>query len=92
MNNDEAKKELDEIEEIEKTFNREKLAYRAIKYTYDFRNFRTIRTFDRDIYESKTTLEEANIDRSNLVDSIRDFNNKTRPQNDSKKQEKKKCS
>ena len=37
LNNDEAKKELDKTEEIEKTINREKLVYRATKYTYNFR-------------------------------------------------------
>ena len=48
----------------------------------------TIRAFGRDIYNSKITLEEADEDQSNLLNSIKDFKNKTRPQNDEKKQEK----
>ena len=89
LNNDEAMKELDNIKEIEKTIDREKLVYRASEYTYSFKNFQTIRTFGRDIYERKITLEEANIDQDNLLRDIRNFNNKTRPQNDNKIQEKK---
>ena len=85
---DEAKKELDKIKEIEKTVDREKLVYRASEYTYNFRNFRTIRTLGRDIYEGKITLKEADEDQSNLLNDIRNFRDKTRPQNDKKKQEK----
>ena len=59
MNNDEAKKELGKIKEIEKTVDREKLVYKASEYTYSFENFRTIRTFGRDIYEGKIALKEA---------------------------------
>ena len=90
LNNNEDKKELDKIEQIEKTINREKLVYKATEHTYDFRNFRTIRTFGRVIYEGKITLKEANNDQSNLVNSIRNFNNKTRLQNNRKKKRKKK--
>ena len=87
LNNDEAKKELDKIKEIEKTIDREKLVYRASEYTYSFRNFRTIRTFGSDIYECKITLKEADEDQSNLLNEIRNFRDKARPQNDKKKQE-----
>ena len=92
MNNNEAIKELDKIKEIEKTIDREKLVYGAGEYTYSFKNVRTIRTFGRDIYEGKTTLEEANTDQDHLLRDIRNFNNKTRLQNDKKIREKKYCS
>ena len=82
------KKKLDKIKEIEDTVDREKLVYRASEYTYNFRNFRTIRMFDRDIYEGKITLKEADEDQSNLYNEIRNFDFKTRLQNDNKKQEK----
>ena len=59
MGNDEAKKELDKIKEIEKTVEREKLVSKASEYTYSFENFRTIRTFGRDSYEGKITLKGA---------------------------------
>ena len=45
LNNDEAKKELDKIKEIEKNVDREKLVYKTNKYTYNFKNFQRIRTF-----------------------------------------------
>ena len=59
LNNDEAKKELDKIKEIEKNVDREKLIYETNEYTYSFKNFQTIKTFGRDIYEGKITIEEA---------------------------------
>ena len=89
LNNEEAKKELDKIFEKEKTIYREKLTCKAWEYTYNFRNFRTIRTFGRNIYEVKITAEEADEDQSNLLIEIRNFHHKTRPRNDKKKQEKK---
>ena len=48
-----------------------------------------MRTFSRDIYEIKITLEEAKTGQNNLLKDIRNFNNKTRPQNYKKIQEKK---
>ena len=66
LNNNEAKKRLDKIKETEKTVDREKLIYRASEYTYSFKNFQTIRTFSRDIYEGKITLKEADEDQLNI--------------------------
>ena len=54
-----------------------------------FRNFQTIRTFGRDIYEDNITLDEANIEQDNLLEDIRNFNSRIRSQNDMKIQEKK---
>ena len=45
LNNDEAKKELDKIKEIEKNVDREKLIYKTDEYTYSFKNFQTIKAF-----------------------------------------------
>ena len=64
LNNDKAKKELDRINEIEKTVGREKLIYKTKEYTYSFKNFRTIKTFGRDIYNGKITLKEADEDQT----------------------------
>ena len=46
--NNEAKKELDKIKEIEKNVDREKLIYKTNECTYSFKNFQTIKTFGRD--------------------------------------------
>ena len=51
LNNDETKKELDKIKEIEKNIDREKLVYKTNKYTYSFENFQTVKTFGKDIYD-----------------------------------------
>ena len=60
LNSNEVKKELYKIKEIEKNVDREKLIYETSEYTYSFKNFQTIQTFGRDIYEGKITIEEAN--------------------------------
>ena len=80
--NDEAKKELDKISEIEKNVNREKLVYKTNIRTYDFQNFQTIRTFARDIYNDEISLEEANADQGKLLDEINYFNRRAKPRNE----------
>ena len=40
LNNDEAKKELDKIKEIENNVDREKLIYETDEYTYSFKIFK----------------------------------------------------
>ena len=85
---DGAKEEINNILKIEKNVDREKLVYDAGKYRYYFRKFNTIRTFDEDIYDGKTTLEEADEDQSDLADEINKFIRETRPKNYDKKQEK----
>ena len=70
LNNDEAKHNLDKIKEIEKNVDREKLIYEINEYTYIFKNFQTIKTFDRDIYEGKITFEKANEYQTNLLAEI----------------------
>ena len=49
INNDEAKKELDKIKEIENKVDIEKLIYETDEYTYSFKNAQIIKTFGRDI-------------------------------------------
>ena len=56
----EAKNELNKIKELEKMVDRENLFYRANECPYNFKNFRTINTFGKDIYNGIITLKEAN--------------------------------
>ena len=79
--NDESRKELHKIKEIEETIDREKLVYNTDKHTYDFRKFNTIRTFGKDIYNGKITLEEADENQSDLLDETKTFTEKTRERN-----------
>ena len=76
--NNEAKKEMGKIIEIEKTVDREKLIYKASEYTYSFQNFQTIKTFGRDIYNDKITLKEADKDQTNLLVEIMNFKKKNK--------------
>ena len=89
LKNDEVKKELDKIKEIEKNIDREKLIYETDEYTYSFKNFQTIKTFGRDIYEGKITVEEANEYQVDLLTEIINFRKNTKPRIEEKKQEKK---
>ena len=87
LNNDEAKKELHKIKEIQKNVDREKLVYETNEYKYSFKNVQTIKTFGRDIYEGKITLEKANEYQTNLLAQIIDFRANSKP----KKTRKRNC-
>ena len=86
--NNKAKKELDKIKEIEKSVDREKLIYETNEYTYSFKNFQTIKTFGRDIYEGKITIKEADEYQADLLTEILNFRKNTKPRSQEKKQEK----
>ena len=89
LNTDEAKKELDKIKEIEKNVDREKLIYETNEYTYSFKNFQTIKTFGRDIYEGKITIKEADEYQANLLTEIMNFRKNTKPRSQEKNEKKK---
>ena len=83
------KKEPDKIKEIEINVDREKLIYETNKYTYSFKNFQTIKTFGRDIYEGKITIEEANEYQTDLVAEIMSFKKYTKPRSQENNKKKK---
>ena len=89
FSNDEAKEEFNKIKEIEKNVDKEKLFYKSNKKKYNFKHFQTIRTFGEDIYNGEITLEEADIDQSNLLNEIKNFKYKTKPKSDKKSKKKK---
>ena len=90
--NDEAKKEMDKISRIEKTVDRERLAYKASGYTYSFQIFQTIRTFGRDIYNGEIPLKTADEDQANLLAEIMNIKKKKHHRIQKKKAGKKRCS
>ena len=57
------------------------MIYYSSKQPFDFRTFKTTRSFGDDIYRSKITINEAGQEQSDLVGYILNFNNKTRPKN-----------
>ena len=92
LNDNEAKKEPDKIKEIEKNVDREKLIYETNEYTYSFKNFQTIKTFGRDIYEGKITLEKANEYQTNLLAEIINLKKKNKTEKSRIKLRKRNCS
>ena len=57
------------------------MVYKGTNKTYDFRNFKTIRTFGNEIRNNIISLDTANIEQANLLSYIYDFTKKTRPRN-----------
>ena len=74
----EIKNGLNEIKEYEKV-NRNNMVYYSSKEPFDFRIFKTIRSFGDDIYSSKIKINEADREQADLVEYILNFNNKARP-------------
>ena len=68
--------EIKRIEEIEKKVDRNKMVYKGTNKTYDFRNFKTIRTFGNEIRNNVISLDTANIEQANLLSYIYDFTKK----------------
>ena len=92
LNNNETKKQLDRIKETEKNVEREKLIYKTNEYTYSFKNLQTKKTFGRDIYEGKITIEEAEKYQTDLLVEIMTFRKNTKPNGLEKKTRKINCS
>ena len=83
--NPEIIKEIEKIEEIEKKVDRNKMVYKGTNKTYDFRNFKKIRTFGNEIRNNVISLNTANIEQTNLLSYIYDFTKKTKPRNPAQK-------
>ena len=71
--------EIKRIEEKEKKANRNKMVYKAINKTYDFRNFKTIRDSGSEIKSNVINMDTANVEQMNLTMHIKDFASKTKP-------------
>ena len=57
------------------------MVYKGTNKTYDFRSFKTMRTFGNEIRNNVISLDSANIEQANLLSYIYDFTRKTRPRN-----------
>ena len=77
--------EIKRIEEIEKNIDRDKMFYEGTSRNYDFRGFKTIRTYGNDIRNNVTSLEAANLEQANLMAHIHDFVKNTKPQDPKQK-------
>ena len=72
--------EIKRIEEIEKKVDRDKMVYKSTGRTFDFRGFKTIRTYGNDIRNNVISLDAANLEQANLLAHFYDFVKKTKPQ------------
>ena len=66
------------------------MIYYSSKELFDFKSFKTIRSFGENIYSHKIRINEANQEQADLVEYVLNFKNKARPKNrdDKKKQNK----
>ena len=77
--------EIKRIEEIEKNVDRDKMVYRSTGKFYDFRGFKTIRTYGNDIRDNVTSLPAANLEQANLLAHVQNFVKNTKPQDPEQK-------
>ena len=77
--------EIKRIEEIEKNVDRDKMVYKSTSRNYDFRGFKTIRTYGNDIRNNVISLKAANLEQANLMAHLYDFTKNTKPQNPEQK-------
>ena len=76
--------EIKKNEEIEKKVDRNKMVYKGTNKTYDFRSFKTIRTFGNEIRNNVISLDTANMEQAKLLSYIGNFM-KTKPRDLEKK-------
>ena len=77
--------ETKRIEEIDKNVDRDKMVYKSTNRNYDFRGFKTTRTYGNDIRNNVTSLKAANLEQANLMAHLNDFTKKTKPQDPEQK-------
>ena len=61
------------------------MVYKETNEAYDFRNFKTIRAFGKEIRNNIISLDTANLEQANLLSYINDFIRKTKPRNPEKR-------
>ena len=59
--------------------------YKSTGKIYDFRGFKTIRTYGNYIRNKVTSLAAANLEQANLLAHVQDFVKKTKPQDPEQK-------
>ena len=62
--------------------------YESSKQVYDFKVFRTVRSFVDSIYNNKIEIHEANQEQADLLEYILSLNNKTKLRSDGNKNKK----
>ena len=74
------KNKIYKIKKWEEKIRRKDFLYKTNKYKYDFQQYETISSFgDSKYYHQKISTDEGDIDKSSLLDGLKDFNEKARP-------------
>ena len=90
MRNIETKSEIDESKKWENKNKRRDLIYKTNKYKYDFQQYETIRSFSDSIFAGKINIDEAEMNQSNLLKNMVEFNEQSKLRKKEDKKEKKK--
>ena len=77
--------ELHRLKRYENKVIKDNLFYESSKHIYDFKMFKTIRSFGDSIYNQKIEIRKANQDQADLLEYIFSFNNKTKPRSNEDK-------
>ena len=75
----EIKYEIYEIKNWENKIKQKDLRYETNRYRYDIQQSETVRSFGDSVYNGKISIDEAEMEQTNLVENIVDFSNKSRP-------------
>ena len=85
MRTDEVKNdELGEIRKSEEKIERKDLIFKTNKCKHDFQQYETIRSFGHNIYAGTISIDEAEMDQTNLLENIIKFNHKSKQKNKKK--------
>ena len=68
-----------EIKKWQEKIKRKDMENMGQKYIHDFQQYETIRSFGESIYTCKINTDEAEMDQSNLLKELVEFNDKSRP-------------
>ena len=79
LQNNEIKKELDEIKTVEEKIERKDLFYKINECAFNFQQLEMIRSFGNSIVIGKMTLAEASKKQSSLLENMLEFINRARP-------------
>ena len=81
MKNDEIKNEIYEIKKWENEINRIYIYIYIYIYIfiYIFQQYDKVRSFGDSTYTGKISIDEAEMDQTNLLKNITDFSDKSRP-------------
>ena len=77
MRTNEIKNEINDMKKWENKIKRKDLKSETNWYKFDFKQFETIRIFDVSIHNGKISIDESEIEQTNLLENVVDFKNKS---------------